>query len=348
MYNACMALTLLSSFILSVLFIYLLIRYSTVLGLDDIPNARSAHKKIVPRSAGVGFVSAVLISLLIFNPTHLTEYYYIYLSILLIMFTGLYDDKFNISHRVKFVALLAIGSFICYSGLGISHLGTYAGFSLDIPIWLTIPFTLIAIVGFTNALNLMDGLDGLAGGISLIMMMAFFMIGLINHDELLITLSATFIVTIVAFLLFNWHPARIFMGDSGSLSLGFVISILSIQSLNYMSPASVLFIAALPLIDTFIVVSRRLQRGKSPFKADRNHIHHFMYKTKLDVRFTVIILLYIQLALSIIGYQMRNSDEVLSLILFGLLLFIFFNLFDQRFRHRQPKKKINSKKREIS
>jgi len=339
-----MELLLLSTFILSIIFVYLLIRYSAVLGLQDIPNERSAHKNIVPRSAGIGFVSAVLISLLLFKFEHISEYYYVYISILLIMLTGLYDDRFDASHRLKFVALLFIGGYISYSGLGITHLGTYAGYSIDPPIWLAIPFTIFAIVGFTNALNLMDGLDGLAGGLSVIMMSAFFMIGVINNDELIITLSATFIVSIIGFLLFNWNPAKIFMGDSGSLTLGFVISILSIKSLDYMAPSAVLFIAALPLIDTFIVMRRRIQRGQSPFKADKNHIHHFMYKTKVNVKVSVILLMYIQLALSIIGYQMRSGDEILSLLLFGLLLFIFLNLFDQRFRYRKRKKKRRVKK----
>ncbi len=344
MYNTVMELLLLSTFILSIIFIYNLVKYSEVLGLQDVPNSRSAHKTVVPRSAGLGFVSAVLISLFIFDNHHFLEYGYIYFSVLLIMLVGLYDDRFEVSHRLKFVSLLIIGFFICFNGLGITNIGTYMGYSVDLPIWLSIPFTVFAIVGFTNALNLMDGLDGLAGGLSIIMMFAFLMIGIINHDELIITLSATFIVSTLAFLLFNWHPAKIFMGDSGSLTLGFVISILSIKSLAYMTPSAVLFIVALPLIDTFIVMRRRIQRGQSPFKADKNHIHHFMYKTKVNVKYSVILLMYVQLALSIIGYQIREGDEILSLVLFGLLLFIFLNMFDQRFRYRKPKKKKRLKK----
>jgi len=170
------------------------------------------------------------------------------------------------------------------------------------------------------------------------MFLAFLAIGFVHHDQLLIILSSTFIVTIVAFLLFNWHPAKIFMGDSGSLTLGLAISILSIESLQYMTPSAVLFVIALPLIDTFVVMRRRIQRHQSPFKADKNHIHHFMYKTKLDVKFSVTLLLCIQLALSIMGYQMRQENQILSLALFFLLLYIFLNLFDQRFKYRKKKK----------
>ncbi|MDQ7042763.1 MAG: MraY family glycosyltransferase, partial [Sulfurimonas sp.] len=190
---------------------------------------------------------------------------------------------------------------------------------------------------------LMDGLDGLAGGLSFVMLLTFFSIGFTNNDELMMTLSGLFAVTIVSFLLFNWYPAKIFMGDSGSLSLGFVIAILSVKALEYVAPAAVLFIIALPLIDTFIVMRRRIQRGQSPFKADKNHLHHFLYKTKVNVKFSVILLLYIQLAFSIIGYQLKAQDEILSLVLFGLLLFVFLNLFDQRYIYREKKKRKKSK-----
>ena len=328
---------LLTTFILSVFFVYLIMRYSSFLGLEDVPNARSSHKKVIPRSAGVGFVSAVLISIGIFEPSHLLTYSYIYISIFLVMLVGLYDDKMDVSHRVKFIALLIVAIYVCVNGIRIDTLGIYFDYNVALPIWVAAPFTVVAIIGFTNALNLTDGLDGLAGSLSLIMFLAFFSIGIVHDDQLLIILSSTFIVTILAFLIFNWYPAKIFMGDSGSLSLGLVISILSIQALDYMTPSAVLFIVALPLIDTFVVMRRRIQRGQSPFKADKNHIHHFMYKTKVDVKVSVMLLLYIQVALSLMGYQMRQENQILSLALFILLLYIFLNLFDQRFRYRKKR-----------
>jgi UDP-GlcNAc:undecaprenyl-phosphate/decaprenyl-phosphate GlcNAc-1-phosphate transferase len=334
-----MEIILITTFILSFVFIHFLIKYSKVLGLQDIPNARSAHTRIVPRSAGLGFVSAALISLCVFEFDHVVKNYYVYISILAVMLLGLVDDKFNISHRVKFLGLLLIAGVVAFNGVTINSLGNYFGYEVTLVLWLAIPFTIFAVVGFTNALNLMDGLDGLAGGLTTIILFAFLMIGYTHNDQFIVFVSATFIVTILAFLIFNWHPAKIFMGDSGSLTLGFVISILSVKSLAYMTPSAVLFIMALPLIDTFIVMRRRIQRGQSPFKADKNHIHHFMYRTKVNVKVSVKLLLYMQLALSIIGYQLRAENEILSLALFGLLLYVFLNLFDQRFRYREPKKK---------
>jgi UDP-GlcNAc:undecaprenyl-phosphate GlcNAc-1-phosphate transferase len=327
------------TFALSVLAISLLIKHAKTLGLQDIPNQRSSHKKTTPRSAGIGFIFAPLLVLSIFNFSHVSEYYFIYLSIFFITLVGVYDDKYNVSHRIKFLGLLLVAIFVSYHGVLIESLGVYFGYNIELPFWLALIFSTFAIIGFTNALNLMDGLDGLAGGLSIIMLLFYLTIGFVYDDMLMITLSSTFIISLVAFLLFNWYPAKIFMGDSGSLSLGFIIAILSIESLQYIAPSAVLFIIAMPLIDTFIVMRRRIQRGQSPFKADKNHIHHFLYKTKVNVKISVMLLLYLQLALSIVGYQLKDTDQFLSLALFILLLFIFLNMFDQRFRYREPQKK---------
>ena len=340
--------SLICAFILSILFIYFLIHFSHRLGIIDEPNDRSVHKKATPRSAGVGFVSAALISLLIFNYDHFIDFFYVYVSIAIVMGLGIHDDKHNVPPKIKLLVLFIV-SYILYSyDIKIDSLGVYFGFEVNLHHIIVFPFTALAIVGFTNALNLTDGLDGLAGGLSLIILMTFLTIGLVNDDVLMINLSAIFIVVIVVFLFFNWNPAKIFMGDSGSLSLGLIISILSIKSLDYIMPVAVLFIIALPLIDTFIVMRRRRQRGQSLFIADKNHLHHIIYKMKVNVRFTVTMLLCIQLSFSIIGYQITQSNQVLSLVLFGILFFIFLNLFDQRLKRRKKKSKLLKKDKRLN
>jgi UDP-GlcNAc:undecaprenyl-phosphate GlcNAc-1-phosphate transferase len=244
------------------------------------------------------------------------------------------DDKRGVTPKIKFLFIFFATCILYLNGVAVSSLGSYLGYEVTLPLILILPFTFFAIAGFTNAFNLLDGLDGLAGAVGLVMLGAFLAIGILHNDTLIITLSSLFVVAVFTFLLFNWHPAKIFMGDSGSLTLGFVISILSIQSLQYLTPAAVLFIIALPVLDTFIVMTRRIQRGISPFKADRNHMHHFLYKAKLDVKFTVILIVYVQIAFSIIGYQLNQTDNFLNLILFGILFYVFLNLLDQRIKHR--------------
>lgn len=329
---------LLCIIITSVLFHLLLIRFAQPLGLIDIPNERSMHKKAVPRGAGIAIFMSILIVHALFNWDHLHTYFLIYLAITIVFIVGLIDDIFDTSPRLKFLFIFIAGTLLYWNGNYIGTLGHYFGHDMTIPVLIAFPFTLFAIAGFTNALNLIDGLDGLAASVSLIILSTFLAIGVIHNDILIITLSSSFIVSLLVFWFFNWNPAQIFMGDSGSLTLGFVIATLSILSLRYASPASILFITAIPLLDTFLVIIRRIQRGISPFKADKNHIHHFMYKVKGDVRVSVILIASIQTMFSMIGFQMRLADDFLSLVLFSLLFFIFLSLFDQRIRYRKESK----------
>jgi len=333
--------------IISVLIHYLLLPNAHKLGLIDTPNERSMHKIQTPRGAGIAIFLSVILVQAIFNWDHVVSHSLIYASIAMMFIIGLIDDLFDVSPRIKFIVLFFASLLVYWYGIHIDSLGNYFGYEAALPFFLLFPFTFFAITGLTNAFNLIDGLDGLAGSIALIILTTFLGIGLINHDTLIITLSSSFIAAVITFLFFNWNPAQIFMGDSGSLTLGFVISVLSILSLQYISPVAVLFIVAVPLLDTFIVMTRRIQRGQSPFKADKNHIHHFLYGVKGNIRFTVVLLISIQAACSIIGFQIQTKDDFLSLLLFGLMFFIFLNLFDQRLKHRKRSKKIKRYKRSL-
>ncbi len=335
-------LLLIGIFITSFLSIYLLIHYSKKLGLVDVPNERSMHKKVTPRGAGIAFVLSVFLVVLFFDFEHFKIYYYIYLAIGIVFIAGAWDDLKSISPKIKFIFMFLSSLLLYVNDFAIYSLGTYFGYEIILPAWLIFPFTFFAIAGYTNALNLMDGLDGLAASIAIVMLVTFLAIGIEHGDELLISLSSFFIVTLLAFLLFNWNPAKIFMGDSGSLSLGIVIAILTIHAIKYITPASALFVIALPLLDTFIVMTRRIQRHQSPFKADKNHMHHFLVNFKGDVRYSVIILVLMQIIFSIIGYQLSQSNEFLSLILFMLLFYIYLNLFDQRLKRRTKYDKIET------
>jgi len=340
------SLLLIGIFIISLVAIYLLIHYSKKLGLVDVPNERSMHKKITPRGAGIAFVLSVFLILLLFDFEQLKTYYYIYLAIAIVFIAGTWDDLKNISPKIKFLFIFFSSLLLYVNDFAIYSLGTYFGYEIVLPVWFVFPFTFFAIAGYTNALNLMDGLDGLAASISIVIFVTFLVIGIENKDELLISLSSFFIVTLLAFLFFNWNPAKVFMGDSGSLSLGMVIAILAIHSIEYITPASALFIIAMPILDTFIVMTRRIQRHGSPFKADKNHMHHFLFNLKGDISYTVIVLALMQIVFSIIGYQLNPSNEFLSLILFMILFYLYLNLFDQRLKRRIRYDKIKTNTKE--
>jgi len=332
------------TFLLSYLSIKLIIKYAKPLGFLDIPNDRSHHCDIVPKSAGVGFVLAFFISSAIFNYELFISYWYIYLSIALIFGIGVVDDMLDVSPKLKFIVIFIAVLFLSYFGVVIDTFGSWFGCEISLPILLAVPFTMFALAGFTNALNLIDGIDGLSGTISIIVLGVFALIGLQYDDTLIITLAFTTIVAILGFLVLNWNPAKIFMGDSGSLTLGFIISLLAVLSLEYIHPITILYLAALPILDTLIVMIRRIRRGKSPFSPDKTHIHHILVKFfEGNVPKTVLFLSILQIVFSGIGYMMTqsisqdNSSGYIPLVaLFGFsLMFVIFYMIFTGIKKRQ-------------
>jgi len=194
---------------------------------------------------------------------------------------------------------------------------------------------MFAVVGFTNALNLIDGLDGLAATVSIIILGSFFVVGYTNDDHFMMLMSGAFISGLLGFLVFNWHPASIFMGDSGSLTLGFVISVLAIKSLAYIPTVSILFLAAIPVLDTLVVMIRRKINGRSMFSADRCHFHHILrHFFAEDTRKTVLFLGVLQGIYSMTGLQLDSgTPQGYTLMLFMLnivLLYLFLGAMIRR------------------
>ena len=312
-------------FLLSLLYIKLLVHYAPKLGLVDIPNERSSHTKQTPRGAGIGFFLAVATVAPFFHWTLIENWSWVILAIALVFIVGILDDHKDVSPRSKLIVMVVSTLLIYQSNLVITDIGTY--FSFDIQLgWLALPFTLFAVLAFSNALNLIDGLDGLAGGISIIILGTFFTIGYQHQDEFMMVLSGGFIAALAAFMVFNWHPASIFMGDSGSLMLGFVITTVAIKSLEYIPAVAVLFIAALPIIDTAVVVMRRKRTGRGIFSADQCHLHHIIHEFFTgNTRKTVIFLIILQAVYSLTGLQFtRNHDNGILLILFLLNIVIVY------------------------
>ena len=167
-----------STFLISLVGIVILIKFAKKVGLMDIPNARSVHKKPIPRGAGIAFVIAVFIGLFLFNLEYLKIYYYIYLAIAIVFIVGIWDDLKNISPKIKFIFIFVASLLLYVNDVAIYSLGTYVGYEVILPSWFVFPFTFFAIAGYTNALNLMDGLDCLASLISIILFITFFAIGL--------------------------------------------------------------------------------------------------------------------------------------------------------------------------
>jgi UDP-GlcNAc:undecaprenyl-phosphate GlcNAc-1-phosphate transferase len=323
------------TFILSIILIQVVQKYALKLKMVDIPNERSSHTAPTPRGAGVAVYLAFIIVIFLFHIDFFLQYLSFFIAASLVFVLGVYDDLNETSPKMKliFIAVATSLTFI-FNDFQIATIGNWFGYDLRLPYILSLIFTIFAVVGFTNALNLIDGLDGLAGSISFIILASLFYIGFIYNDQFILIVTFFMMLSILAFLLFNWYPASIFMGDSGSLVIGFVISIVSIKATSYISDTAILFMAAVPIIDTIIVMTRRIQRGLSPFAPDKTHFHHKLVNLKGSTDGSVHILVSLQIILSSIGILLRDKNDFINLILFLVILFVFFQALDSRRKHR--------------
>ena len=325
-------------FIVALILIKLIIINFEKLGLVDIPNARSMHTTLQPRGAGIGVFLAVAVIDPCFDYVLLSDHILTCLAVISVFVVGMLDDHHDISPNTKLFVLAIAAVMVYFDGIHVDTLGTLFGMEITLG-WMALPFTVFAIVGFTNALNLVDGLDGLAGSISIIILGALFSIGYTNDDAYMMVTSGSFIAGLLAFMIYNWNPATIFMGDSGSLILGFVIGLLVIKAATYIQPVTVLFIIAVPLMDTIIVMIRRKRQGKSMFEADKTHLHHVLFNFfHQDVKRTVIFLAILQAGYSITGLLIvEMADQSLSLVLFGLNTIILYFIFTEMLRRQISK-----------
>lgn len=323
-----MILEFLLIFIGALVMISLVRGYAPKIGLIDIPNDRSAHARHMPRGAGIGFYLSIALIVPWFHFELVWGLKWTFLAIFCVFVVGVLDDHRDTMPRTKFLVILFSTVLIALDGIVINDLGMVFGVPVSLG-WFALPFTLFAVTGFTNALNLIDGLDGLAATVSIVILGSFMAVGYLNEDMFMTVIAGSFIAALAAFLIFNWHPATIFMGDSGSLTLGFVISVLAIKSLAYIPTVSVLFIAALPILDTLLVMIRRKLNGRSIFSADKCHIHHVLKRFfEKNIRKTVFCLGALQLIYSFLGLQIdKGADEGFLLILFVLnVIFVYFFL----------------------
>jgi len=252
-----------------------------------------------------------------------TQLFFALLAALTVLFLfGVWDDKSDINFRIKFFGQIAAASILVYGGdAGIHHFPFYEDYA--IPEGLTRIFTVILLVGVTNAVNMADGLDGLAGGTSLLAVGCMTITAYLAHDANMVVFGLSLIGATLGFLRFNTYPARIFMGDSGSQLLGFcsgAICILVTQMSNTaLSPMMAVLVLGLPMLDVFSVMAMRISEGRSPFSPDKNHIHHRFLDIGFSHREAVYVVYAIQIALVLTAFLLRYATD--ELILFVYLAF---------------------------
>ena len=271
--------------------------------LDHALTSRKVHGRPVPRLGGIAIVAAFYAPLvaLFFTNSEVGRRFYaspdralgLFIGGLAIAALGIYDDLRGSGAGKKFLVQFAVAGFMYWIGFRIDHLANPFGAELHLG-WLGLPFTLLWIAGVINAMNLIDGLDGLAGGVAFIAIATTFAFSFTRGEPLMILFTAALAGSVLGFLFYNFNPASIFMGDTGSMFLGFVLATTAIQTGQKSSTAVAIVVPIIalgvPIADTLLAMARRAARGVPMFSADRGHIHHRILAAGLSHRQTVLVL----------------------------------------------------------
>lgn len=315
------------SFAVAFLFFPVLIKLLSKWKVLDSPGRHKIHEHFTPSMGGLPIIVGVTFSLLIALPvSELSRFKFFFISLALMFITGLRDDVLTLSPRQKMISqflpiiiLVVFGSSVLHS-----FYGTFPAFYFNE--YVSWGITIFTILILTNAYNLIDGLDGLAGTVGLISLVLFGSWFFIIGSYALSFISFSFAGAILAFLIFNWQPSRIFMGDTGALTIGFLLSYLGIQFMNqnYALPetdparfqasiSTAVCVLIIPVFDTLRVIILRLRRFESPFHADKNHLHHQFLKLGFSHSKSVLIIGVIHLFFVALAWVLRNQKDTLIL-----------------------------------
>lgn len=305
--------------LLTMLMLPLLMRFADVLGLVDHPGERKVHLDDIPRSGGLAIVIGFFGAVLVFLPVN-GQLLALYAGALVVVIFALLDDRAGLRYEWKFLGQILAVLVLMSGGIVIDHL-PFTPVHYSAP-WLSYGLTFLFLLGSINAVNLSDGLDGLAAGISLLSLSLLLLLAYQCGNNEVAFLSMAVVGGLIGFLRYNTFPARIFLGDTGSQFVGLMLASLAImltQSNSPYSPMLPLLMLGLPILDTLLVMAIRLYHGKSPFAADSNHIHHQIIGLGL-FHYEVVALLYLlQIVLVCAAYVLRFQSDALILLFYALL-----------------------------
>jgi UDP-GlcNAc:undecaprenyl-phosphate GlcNAc-1-phosphate transferase len=322
----------------------LLARWAPAIGLTDAPGPRKVHSTPVPRVGGLamaaGLFVATLLTVELSPPVQ-----GLLLGLLVLVLFGLWDDRVNLSYGAKFagqVIAVALCMFV-----GDINIGALAFGGIDaVPPAVSALITFVFLIGITNAINLADGLDGLAGGMALLCLCAIALFSVASGNSAVTAIALIEAGAVLGFLRFNTHPARVFMGDCGSQMLGLSVGALALLATQgetcALSAALPLLLLGLPIMDTLTVMLTRIRAGKSPFTADRNHLHHRLLNLGFEHREAVFLIYLLQVALVLLAYFLRfelDSQIILTFCAFAAAVLWFLHRATRsgwRLRHVPP------------
>ena len=294
--------------------------WAPTIGLTDAPGPRKVHSVPVPRVGGLAMAAGVAVATLL-SVSLTPPVRGLLLGLAVLLFFGVWDDRVTLGYRAKFAGqVIAVGICMIVGGV---HVGTLVIGGMDfLPPSVSTLITFMFLIGITNAINLADGLDGLAGGLVLLCLAAIALFAVTSGNPTVTALALIEAGAVLGFLRFNTHPARIFMGDSGSQMLGFSVGALALMATqgetSPLSAALPLLLLGLPIMDTLAVMLTRIRAGRSPFSADSNHLHHRLLSLGFAHREAVLLIYVMQVGLVLLAYFLRfESDPAVFVVFCG-------------------------------
>jgi len=302
-----------------------LIKLAPRLQFVDVPQARKVHSNPVPRVGGIAMAAGLLIAWAVWG--HLTvPNIALIAGIVVLLIFGVWDDRVTLSAGTKLIGqVIAVLIVMIFGGIKIGSITLSDRHVL--PDFIALPLTFVFLVGVTNAINLADGLDGLAGGTTMMCLAGLALLAFTVANSQVGGAALLIIGVVLGFLRFNTYPARVFMGDSGSQLLGFSVAVLAVlltqDATGPLSAALPLLLLGIPIIDTLLVMVERIAAGHSPFRADRNHIHHRLLALGFDHHEAVMAIYVAQSTFFVSAWFMRYEADVAIAIVFVMMAALF-------------------------
>ncbi|HET6513552.1 MAG TPA: MraY family glycosyltransferase [Thermodesulfovibrionales bacterium] len=324
------ATTLLMSVFITVSLMPITVKLATRYQMVDFPNPRKVHVRPVPRIGGLAMAAGAFLPIIIWMPSDQFVRAFMASTGTLVLF-GFVDDMKGLGYKTKFAGqILAAVIIVVFGGVRIDSMGSLLPGGMQLPGWFSFPFTLVAIVGVTNAVNMADGLDGLAGGISLLVLCCIGYLAHIQGNTVVILLSLALAGAIFGFLRYNTYPANIFMGDTGSQLLGFASVVLAMkvtQGDTPFSPVLPLIILGFPILDTLTVMAERIREGRSPFSPDKNHFHHRLMGLGLSHTEAVFAIYLVQAAMIVSAILFKYYSDWALVISYAVFSAVVISAF---------------------
>ncbi|MEC6882319.1 UDP-N-acetylglucosamine--undecaprenyl-phosphate N-acetylglucosaminephosphotransferase [Photobacterium piscicola] len=332
-------------FITSFITLFILRKIAKKIGLVDKPNARKLHQGVVPLVGGISVYLSLLIGLTLFLPVGLNLELYLLCSAVLIILGG-FDDYFDISFKIRLLVQAGISlAMIWVGGHSLHHLGHLMGSdSIELNAFFGGLITIIAVIGAINAFNMVDGIDGLLGGLASVTFTALGVTFYLSGNDYLGEICLLIVAALIPYIMLNLgfplgRRFKIFMGDAGSMFIGFSVIWMLIRgtqepSIDAFKPVTALWLIAIPLMDMATIMIRRIRKGHSPFKPDREHLHHICQRIGLSSLMTLFVICLLASICAVVGIvaDINGVAESTMFISFLVMFAVYFTAINHIWR----------------